>query len=221
MFGIDKKIEHGKNLTVLFYNVGAMDTEAAIARYSMYNVSEKKSSPYIDILAEASRSDVGVADVDLALVRLLADKFNALKDRDGKPDVLTNVKATKRLQKEAVRIKEVLSANKAASVKIPELLDYVTLALSLPREEVEAAAKGFLDRVAEPVAEVLEKAGLQASDLDQIELIGGGVRVPKVVEALENALGRKDLGVHLNGDEAMCFGSAFIASNSSSAFKVK
>ena len=59
------------------------------------------------------------------------------------------------------------------------------------------------------------------SDIDQVELIGGGIRVPKVAEILEVALGRKDLGVHLNGDEAMCFGSAFIASNSSSAFKVK
>lgn len=42
-----------------------------------------------------------------------------------------------------------------------------------------------------------------------------------VIEMLEAALERKDLSVHLNGDEAMCFGSAFIASNSSSSFKVK
>lgn len=71
------------------------------------------------------------------------------------------------------------------------------------------------------MTEVLAKAGLESKDLDQVELIGGGIRVPKVLEALEGALDRKDLGVHLNGDEAMCFGSAFIASNSSSSFKVK
>ena len=52
-------------------------------------------------------------------------------------------------------------------------------------------------------------------------MIGGGTRVPKVTEILEEYLQRKDLSVHLNGDEAMCFGSAFIASNSSSSMKVK
>lgn len=45
--------------------------------------------------------------------------------------------------------------------------------------------------------------------------------MPKITEILETSLNRKDLSVHLNGDEAMCFGSAFIASNSSSTFKVK
>lgn len=61
------------------------------------------------------------------MVNLLADKFNALPERAGKDDVLSNVRASKRLQKEVVKIKEVLSANLKASIKIPELLDYVTL----------------------------------------------------------------------------------------------
>jgi len=72
MFGIDKKLEENKTLTVLFYNVGGMDTEATIVRYSSYNISAKKTAPYIDVLAEASRPDLGAVDVDLALVRLLA-----------------------------------------------------------------------------------------------------------------------------------------------------
>jgi molecular chaperone DnaK (HSP70) len=67
----------------------------------------------------------------------------------------------------------------------------------------------------------LEKSGLKIEDINQIELIGGGARVPKVTEILEEYLQRKDLSTHLNGDEAMCFGSAFIASNSSSSMKVK
>lgn len=50
-----------------------------------------------------------------------------MKDRAGKPDVRENVRAMKRLFKDAVKIKETLSANKVANVKIPELLDYVTL----------------------------------------------------------------------------------------------
>ena len=63
----------------------------------------------------------------------------------------TNVRAVRRLFKDAVKIKEILSANKAASVKVPELLDYVTLQFSLERTEVEEAAKDFFTRVDGPI----------------------------------------------------------------------
>ena len=108
-----------------------------------------------------------------------------------------------------------------ASVKVPELLDYVTLQLTLTREEVEAASSSFFDRVSIPAEEALKAAGLTKEDIDQVELLGGGIRTPKVTEILKNYMGGKELGVHLNGDEAMCFGSAFIAANSSSSMKVK
>ena len=93
----------------------------------MFNVSEKKSSPYIEVLSEAYVRDLGSKDLDIVIVNMLADKFNALKERQGKPDVRENVRAMKRLFKDSVKIKETLSANKVANVKIPELLDYVTL----------------------------------------------------------------------------------------------
>jgi len=171
-------------------------------------------------LAETFDSILGSKDLDVVMVNLLADKFNALKEREGKPDVRENTRAIKRLFKEVPKIKEVLSANKVASIKIPELLDYVTLQIALPREEVEQAASGIFDRIGTPIDTALAQAGLTADDIDLVELLGGGVRTPKVVEHLEHKLPGKNMSVHLNGDEAMCFGSAFIASNSSSNFKV-
>lgn len=86
---------------------------------------------------------MGSKDIDIIIVNLLAEKFNALKEREGKPDVRENVRAVKRLFKEAVKIKETLSANKYANIKIPELLDYVTLQINLQREEVEEQAKNY------------------------------------------------------------------------------
>ena len=127
MFGIDQKVENDETKTVLFYNMGGMDTEVTIAEYTMVNVTEKKWSPHIRVLAEANVPDLGCKDLDNIIVNLLADKFNALKERQGKPDVRENVRAVKRLFKDAIKIKETLSANKFANVKIPELLDYVTL----------------------------------------------------------------------------------------------
>lgn len=221
MFGIDRKFEQDKSLTVLFYNMGGMDTEVSIARFTMQNVTEKKSSPYIEVLSETYDQYLGGRDLDNTLVRILAEKFDALPERQGKESVLNKVKAVKRLKKEAIKIKEVLSANKQATIKIPELFEYVTLQTVITREEFEAAAPDFFSRVAEPITKALDQAGLKIEDIDQVELLGGGIRVPKVNEILETTFKGKDLGFHLNGDEAMCFGSAFIASNSSSQFKVK
>lgn len=222
LFGIDKVDKEAQDHTVLFYNMGGMDTEVTIARYSHLNISEKakKKTPYIEILAEAYERDLGSKDLDLVLFNILADKFNALKEREGKPDVRTNQRAAKRLLKEVVKIKEVLSANKQASVKVPELLDYVTLQLTLERAEMEAKAAQMFERVTNPIDAALEKAGLKMDDINQVELLGGGIRTPKVTEILEKAFSGKELGVHLNGDEAMCFGSAFIGSNSTMSFKV-
>ena len=92
---------------------------------------------------------------------------------------------------------------------------------NLEREVFEEAAAGFFARVKDPINSALAEAGLTMDDIDQVEILGGGVRTPKTLENMEIAFGRKDLSTHLNGDEAMCFGSAFIASNSSSAYKVK
>jgi molecular chaperone DnaK (HSP70) len=160
--------------------MGGMDTEVTIAEFSMINVTDKKWSPQIEILAESSVRELGSMDLDIVIVNLLAEKFNALPVRAGKPDVLKNVRAVKRLFKEAINIKETLSANKFANIKIPELLDYVSLQINLPREEFEEKAKEFFAQVSKPIDEALEKAGLKIEDINEVELIGGGSRVPKV-----------------------------------------
>jgi hypothetical protein len=63
MYAIDNKVDHDKKRTILFYNMGAMDTEVQIARYSMFNITEKKSSPYIEILSEAADPQLGASDL--------------------------------------------------------------------------------------------------------------------------------------------------------------
>lgn len=150
------------------------------------------------------------------------DRFNALKERQGKPDLRTaNPKSMKRLMKEVVKVKDILSANKQVQVKLGELQDYVGLQTTVDRKDFEDKSAAFFARVAKPIEDVLTKAGLTIEDVDLIELIGGGIRVPKIQEILTQTLKKSDLGVHLNGDEAMCFGAAFIASNSSASFKVR
>ena len=89
-------------------------------------------------------------------------------------------RVVRRLLKEVVKIKDILSANKQNPVKIGELADYVSLFYTIERKEFEEKASDFFTRVATPVHEVLAKAGLTIDDVDQVELVGGGIRVPKL-----------------------------------------
>jgi len=151
MFAIDEKLEQDEKKKVLFYNMGAMDTEVSIVEFSMFNVTEKKSSPYANILAETFDKQLGTRDIDITLANMLMDKFNALKEREGKADVRTNVRAVVRLMKDSHKIKEILSANKFSSVKVPELLDYVTLQFKLDRTELESNSAQFISRITKPI----------------------------------------------------------------------
>ena len=139
-----------------------------------------KSFEHIEILAETYDRELGGADFDLVILNLLADRFNAMKERQGKPDIRTNARAMKRLLKEVVRVKDILSANKQTQVKVGELADYVTLLTTVERTEFEEASEHLFARAVKPILEVLEKTGLTIADVDQIELLGGGIRIPKI-----------------------------------------
>lgn len=185
MFGVDR-LDTDKPTLVLFYNMGGMDTEVSLVKYS--TITEQpgnKTYEHVEILAEAYDQELGGNDLDNILVSLLADKFNALKERQGKPDIRENEKAMKRLSKEVVKIKDVLSANKHTQIKIGELADYVSLITTLDRKEFEDRSAEFFAKAIKPVYEVLDKAGYTIKEVDLIELLGGGIRVPKIQEMLQ------------------------------------
>lgn len=220
MFAIDR-LDTEKDVNVLFYNMGGVDTEVTIARFSAITDEKNKQFEHVEILAEAYDAHLGGNDFDLVIVNMMVEAFNAMPERKGKADVRENERAMKRLFKESSKVKDILSANKVADVKVPELVDYVTLRTLLQRTDFDQRSEHLLSRVSLPVKEVLEKSGLTLEDIDQVEILGGGLRVPRVHELIKLATNKHELMVHLNGDEAMCFGSAFIASNSSSSFKVR
>lgn len=121
MFGLDR-LDKDKPVNVLFYNMGGMDTEVSLVRYSaITEMPSNKSVEHIEILAETYDSNLGGADLDKILLNMLAERFNTLKERQGKPDVRENPKVIKRLLKEVLKLKDILSANKQVQVKLGEL----------------------------------------------------------------------------------------------------
>lgn len=134
MYGIDR-MDTEKDHVVLIYNMGGVDTEVSLVRYSaITDPVLNKTFEHIEILAEAVERNLGGEDFDAVIVNMLVERFNALKERTGKSDVRENPRAMKRLFKESVKIKEVLSANKQTNVKVGELVDYVTLLTLIERK---------------------------------------------------------------------------------------
>ena len=70
-----------------------------------------------------------------------------MPERKGKPNVKTNERAMKRLFKESIKVKDILSANKVADVKVPELVDYVTLRTLIQRNDFEKRSQHILEKV--------------------------------------------------------------------------
>ena len=137
MFGIDR-LDRDKDVNVLFYNMGAMDTEVSIVKYStITEMPANKTHEHVEILAEAWDKNMGGGDLDKILLDMLATRFNSMKERKDKPDIRENPKAIKRLLKEVIKMKEILSANKQVQVKLGELADYVTLSTIITRKEFE------------------------------------------------------------------------------------
>ena len=119
-----------------------------------------------DVKTTVGDTHLGGSDFDKVLINMIAERFNALKERQGKPDVRENPKVIKRLLKEVNKLKDILSANKQVVVKLGELADYVTLHTTIERKEFEDAAASYFARVAAPIEQALNKAGLTMEDIE-------------------------------------------------------
>jgi len=164
-FGLER-MDKDKPVHIMFYNMGGQDTEVAIAKYSAVTNEKKKTVEMVEILSETWDKTLGGGEFDDVLVNIMADEFNNMKERKGKDDVRKNIRAVKRLYKEASKVKDTLSANKNMIIKVPELLDYVTLKFTLERTFFEDKCESLFNRVAAPAQEALKKAGLKSSDID-------------------------------------------------------
>jgi len=157
-------------------------------------------------------------------VEFMADAFNQMKIRKGKKDVRDTPRSMAKLRKSAEKVKKVLSANKQYPITVESLCDDMDFrGTVITRDEFEEMAKDLFDRALTPVEQALDMANITIDQINQVEIIGGGVRIPKVQELLADFFkldSVSDLGVHLNGDEAMALGAAFRAANMSKAFRV-
>uniref|UniRef100_A0A671S8Z1 Hypoxia up-regulated protein 1 n=1 Tax=Sinocyclocheilus anshuiensis TaxID=1608454 RepID=A0A671S8Z1_9TELE len=195
------------NGNIMFYDMGSGST------------TESGTQPQLQIRGVGFDRTLGGFEMELRLRDHLAKLFNEKKK--SKKDVRENLRAMAKLLKEAQRLKTVLSANAEHMAQIEGLMDDIDFKAKVTRSEFEALCEDLFDRVPGPVKEALADAEMSMDEIDQVILVGGSTRVPRVQDVLLKAVGKEELSKNINADEAAAMGAVYQAAALSKAFKVK
>uniref|UniRef100_A0A8C5PWA5 Hypoxia up-regulated protein 1 n=1 Tax=Leptobrachium leishanense TaxID=445787 RepID=A0A8C5PWA5_9ANUR len=205
--------------SIMFYDMGSRSTVCTIVTYQTVKTKDSGTQPQLQIRGVGFDRTLGGLEIDLRLREHLAKLFNGQKK--SKKDVRENPRAMAKLLKEANRVKTILSANNDHMAQIEGLLDDIDFRVKVTRQELEALCADVFARVSPPVQQALSSAEMNLDEIDQVILVGGATRVPKVQEILLKAVGKEELGKNINADEAAAMGAVYQAAALSKAFKVK
>jgi len=204
---LDLPTAEEKPRRVAFVDVGYSNYTCSIVEFKKGELSVKGT---------AFDRNLGGRNFDKALVDHLHKEFLG----KFKIDITTNGKAMTRVLAAAEKAKKILSANQQAPVNIESLMNDVDVRAMITRQEFEALVEPVLARVGATLERALEEAKLKVEDIDVVEVVGGGSRVPAIKERIQDFFG-KNLSFTLNQDEAIARGCAFSCAILSPVFKVR
>jgi molecular chaperone DnaK len=201
-YGLDKKRGDRK---VAVYDLGGGTFDISIIE-----IAEVEGEHQFEVLATNGDTFLGGEDFDMRLIDYLADEFKKEQGIDLKGDPL----AMQRLKEAAEKAKIELSSSQQTEVNLPYITADQTgpkhLNIKLTRAKLESLVEELVKRTIGPCKVALKDAGLSVSDVDDIILVGGQTRMPKVQETVKDFFGkepRKDV----NPDEAVAVGAAIQA----------
>lgn len=198
-YGLDKGAGDRK---VAVFDLGGGTFDVSIIE--MTTIDGEKQ---FEVLATNGDTFLGGEDFDRRIIDYLVDEFQKEQGVDLRKDPL----ALQRLRDGAERAKIELSSSHQTDVNLP----YITadasgpkhLNLKITRAKLEALVGDLIDRAMEPCRTALKDSGLRVSDIDDVILVGGQTRMPKVQEAVKTLFG-KDPRKDINPDEAVALGAA-------------
>ena len=218
-----KKVFNNETFYII-YNMGSSYTQVSLVSFkTIYELKNNKSVDIgneIKVYGESYDEKLGGKRFDKNLCKLMMKKFDELPTRKGKKPVFENKKVYEKLRPSAIKYKEVLSANKEVHITVIGVEGGDDLQTKITREEFEEINKDLISRVYKPIEDVLKKTNMTIKNISQIELIGGSIRIPAIQEEFKTKLGENSeiLGIHMNGDDSMAFGAAYMCANSSKNF---
>ncbi len=202
-FGLDK-VKGDKKIAVYDLGGGTFDI-------SIIDINEVDGDQQFEVLSTNGDTFLGGEDFDMRLIDYIATEFKKEQGVDLKQDPL----ALQRLKEAAEKAKIELSSTQQTDVNLP----YITadasgpkhLNMKITRAKLESLVADLIEKTISPCQTALKDAGLKASDIQDVILVGGQTRMPKVQERVKELFGREPRK-DVNPDEAVAVGAAIQAS---------
>ncbi|CAI4038576.1 hypothetical protein SMKI_05G1880 [Saccharomyces mikatae IFO 1815] len=192
-YGLDKKSQKEHNVLIFDLGGGTFDV-------SLLSIDEG----VFEVKATAGDTHLGGEDFDNRLVNFLAEEFK----RKNKKDLTSNQRSLRRLRTAAERAKRTLSSSAQTSVEIDSLFEGIDFYTSITRARFEELCADLFRSTLEPVEKVLADSKLDKSQIDEIVLVGGSTRIPKVQKLVSDFFNGKEPNRSINPDEAVAYGAA-------------
>ncbi len=190
-YGLDKKTSEK---TVLIFDLGGgtFDVSLLVIEEGIFEVK-----------ATAGNTHLGGEDFDNRMVDFFIQEFK----RKHRKDLTTNQRSLRRLRTSCERAKRTLSTNTQANIEIDSLFEGIDFTSIITRARFEEINMDYFRATIEPVEKVLRDSKISKNAIDEIVLVGGSTRIPKVQEMLKEFFNGKELNKSINPDEAVAYGA--------------
>ncbi len=205
-YGLDK----AKDEKIIVFDLGGGTFDVSVLEVADAG-DEDQESRVFQVISTSGDGHLGGDDFDEALINYVADQFK----KDNAIDLRNDPMALQRLQEACEKAKKELSSLPETDINLPFITMDASgpkhLTMKINRSKFEELIDSLVERCRKPVLQALEDAGMKPGDIDEIVLVGGSTRVPKVRELVKNIFG-KDPHQGVNPDEVVAVGAAIQAS---------
>jgi heat shock protein 5 len=191
-YGLDKK---GKESQIIVYDLGGGTFDV-----SLLSIEEG----VFEVLATAGDTHLGGEDFDNRVIDYLVKQYKRKTD----VDVTKNSRAMGKLKREVEKAKRTLSSQMSTKIEIEAFEGGNDFSETLTRAKFEELNMDLFRRTMKPVEQVLKDAGVKKDEIDDIVLVGGSTRIPKVQQLLKEYFNGKEPSKGINPDEAVAYGAA-------------
>ncbi|KAH8349069.1 hypothetical protein KR084_003158 [Drosophila pseudotakahashii] len=193
-YGLDKNLKGERNVLIFDLGGGTFDV-------SILTIDE---GSLFEVKATAGDTHLGGEDFDNRLVNHFAEEFK----RKHKSDIKGNARALRRLRTACERAKRTLSSSSEASLEIDALHEGIDFYSKISRARFEELNMDLFRSTMQPVERALADAKMDKKAIDDVVLVGGSTRIPKIQKLLQDLFGGKQLNLSINPDEAVAYGAA-------------
>lgn len=196
-YGLDRKADGqtSRERNVLIFDLGGGTFDVSLLTIE---------DGIFEVKATAGDTHLGGEDFDNRMVNHFMNEFK----RKSKKDISGNARSVRRLRTQCERAKRQLSSATQATIEIDSLFEGIDFYSSITRAKFEELCMDLFRGTLDPVEKVLKDSKIPKADVDDIVLVGGSTRIPKVQNLLVDFFNGKELCKNINPDEAVAYGAA-------------